>query len=343
MSFACFCVHLAILDQGRGHVVTIWIIFCWFWLLHYQFIRFLGSMWPVLQPSIQSIYKRSAAKLSLRPAWKAQIGTVTGILRTMTGKKTWEKQFRKTEKIEKSKCCIFWCVKICCETSWWKEWMGGCSTDTEISLAETCGVALVSATLSASNQAVEGSPLMFGSSDKKSLIWCELLMWRSLLMRLDWCLAPTTGMNFKFPEFHRMNIMNQFWLRKCHFFHARLCTSLDGGNLTGDTGLYIYAPWPRLEATLKQCMSLAWILLCAAVLRRSMHFNLQNWYKSICVPLLDHNGHDFIFPFFQGHWRGRHRSTLYRGAWSFFAKSRVFWWMFGSFERNHVGQGSNVI
>jgi len=82
---------------------------------------------------------------------------------------------------------------------------------------------------------------------------------------------------------------------------------------------------------------------CVAVLRRSMHFNLQNWYKSIFVPLLDQNGHDFIFHFFQGHWRGRHRSTLYRGAWSFFAKPRVFWWMFGSFERNHVGQGSNVI
>lgn len=31
----------------------------------------------------------------------------------------------------------------------------------------------------------------------------RLLMWRSLLMRLDWCLAPTTGMNFKFHEFHR--------------------------------------------------------------------------------------------------------------------------------------------
>ena len=91
--------------------------------------------------------------------------------------------------------------------------------------------------------------------------------------------------------------INQFWLRKCHFFHARLCTSLDGGNLTGDTGLYIYAPWPRWEATLKQCMSLAWILLWAAVLRRSMHFNLQNWYKSICVPLLDQHGHDFIFIF----------------------------------------------
>lgn len=103
-----------------------------------------------------------------------------------------------------------------------------------------------------------GQPVMFGSSDKKSLIWCELLMWRSLLMRLDWCLAPTTGTNFtnflnflNFTDNHCMNIMNQVWLRKCHFFHARLCTSLDGGNLTGDTGLYIYAPWPRWEAIAK--------------------------------------------------------------------------------------------
>lgn len=58
--------------SNKEDVVTIWIIFCWFWLLCYLFIWFLGSTWPVLQPSIQSIYKRSAAKLSLRPAWKAR-------------------------------------------------------------------------------------------------------------------------------------------------------------------------------------------------------------------------------------------------------------------------------
>ena len=268
MSFACFCVHLAILDQGRGHVVTIWIIFYWFWLLRYQFIRFLGSTWPVLQPSIQSISKRSAAKLSLRPAWKAQIGTVTGILRTMTRKKTWEKQLRKTEKIEKSKCCIFWCVEICCETSWWKECMGGCSTDTEISLAETCGIALVSATLSVSNQAMEGNPWCLDLRTKNlwfdANFWCEGHFWcdwigawlplQAWISQISW-ISPIITVWILWIRFDSGNVT---------FFHARLCTSLDGGNLTGDTGLYIYAPWPRLEATLKQCMSLAWIPLCAA-------------------------------------------------------------------------------
>lgn len=202
MSFACFCVHLAILDQGRGHVVTIWIIFCWFWLLRYQFIRFLGSTWPVLQPSIQSIYKRSAAKLSLRPAWKAQIGTVTRILRTMTGKKTWE-AISKIEKIEKSKCCIFWCVESCCETSWWKECMGGCSTDTEISLAETCGIALVSATLSASNQAVEGNPRDVWIFGQKI---CDLMRTFDVQVTFDATgLVPGSHYRHEFHKFHEFH------------------------------------------------------------------------------------------------------------------------------------------
>ena len=80
----------------------------------------------------------------------------------------------------KSKCCIFWC-ESCCETSWWTECMGGCSTDTEISLAETCGVALVSATLSASNQAVEGSPWCLDLRTKNlwfdANFWCEGHFW----------------------------------------------------------------------------------------------------------------------------------------------------------------------
>ena len=235
MSFACFCVHLAILDQGRGHVVTIWIIFYWFWLLRYQFIRFLGSTWPVLQPSIQSISKRSAAKLSLRPAWKAQIGTVTGILRTMTRKKTWEKQLRKTEKIEKSKCCIFWCVEICCETSWWKECMGGCSTDTEISLAETCGIALVSATLSVSNQAMEGNPWCLDLRTKNlwfdANFWCEGHFWcdwigawlplQAWISQISWISPIITVwiLWIRFDSFFSCEALHQPWWWKPHRRH----------------------------------------------------------------------------------------------------------------------------
>ncbi len=290
MSFACFCVHLAIFEQGRcchdlDHFLLVLIAMLSVHLILRIYVTGVTAIHPIY---IQAVSSQTLTATCLEGP--AQIGNVTEILRTMIGKKTWEKQLRRQKKLKKSKWwwCILWC-EICCRTSWWKECMGGCSTDTEISLAETCGVALVFATLSASNQAVEGSPwcldLRTQPKDVPENLWFDFLRCKGHFW-CDWIGAwlPLQAWISQIHKFHYSRIVTVWilWIRfdsgNVAFCHARLCTSLDGGNLTGDTGLYIYALWPRLEATLKQCMSLAWIPLCAAGLRQSIHFNLQNWY-----------------------------------------------------------------
>lgn len=140
----------------------------------YQFIRFLGSTWPVLQPSIQSISKRSAAKLSLRPAWKARHGL-----------ELWQKFWgrwleRKHERSNKTMTGKNWKVKVLHFLMWillWNIVMNRVHGRLQHWYRDIIGWDLWRCTgvcyVVGKQPGRGGQPVMFGSSDKKSVIWCD--------------------------------------------------------------------------------------------------------------------------------------------------------------------------
>lgn len=195
MSLACFCVHLETLDQGRDHVVTIWIIFCWCWLLS---VHSIPRIYVTGVTAIYPIYIQAVSSQTLTATCvegPARIGTLTEILRTMTGKKTWEKQQNDDWKKLKSQSAAFFDVNFVVkhrdEQSAWEaaalipryHWLRPVAL-------HWCLLRCRQATRP---WRAARDVWIFG---QKICDLMRLLMWRSLLMRLDWCLAPTTGVNF---------------------------------------------------------------------------------------------------------------------------------------------------